>query len=76
MIDNEFLVRGYRIGFNTIKDVLRSLFMWHNESVNVWSHLGGVLLFIILIVYTFTYIGITIDQRAHTDMESTLAQYQ
>jgi len=53
MVDNEFINHGYRIGFNSTKKILRSLFILHNESVNVWSHLFGVLLFIILIFYTF-----------------------
>jgi len=46
---------GYRINFNTFPRILRSLFMLHNESVNVWSHLLGVLLFIGLIFHTFHF---------------------
>jgi adiponectin receptor len=54
MVDNEFIQRGYRIGFNSVGKVLKSLFKLHNESVNVWSHMLGVLTFLVLIVFTFT----------------------
>jgi hypothetical protein len=33
--DNEFIYSGYRINFNSTKKIVRSLFMMHNESVNV-----------------------------------------
>ncbi len=49
--DNEFILRGYRIGFNTRQKILRSLFMLHNETVNVWSHLIGVIVFLGLLIY-------------------------
>ena len=48
--DNDYILHGYRINFNTVGRILRSLFMIHNETVNVWSHLIGVLVFISLIV--------------------------
>jgi predicted membrane channel-forming protein YqfA (hemolysin III family) len=57
MQDNEYIFRGYRIRFNTTKKILKSLFMIHNESVNVWSHLIGVGLFIMLIIYTIFYLA-------------------
>jgi hypothetical protein len=54
--DNEYILRGYRIGFNTKAKILKSIFMLHNESVNVWSHLIGVFVFIALLIYTSTAI--------------------
>ena len=33
MRDNEFIHRGYRVGFNTSHSIARSLFMSHNESI-------------------------------------------
>lgn len=51
LIDNHFILTGYRLGFSKVKDVLRSLFMIHNETTNIWSHLSGVLLFIMLMTY-------------------------
>jgi hypothetical protein len=50
--DNKYILHGYRINFNTVGRILRSLFMIHKETVNVWSHLIGVLFFIGLIVNT------------------------
>ena len=57
MQDNEFIISGYRIRFNTTRKIIKSLFMLHNESVNVWSHLFGVTLFICLIFYTVVYLA-------------------
>lgn len=54
--DNEFIIRGYRIWFTSVKDLMKSLFMIHNESVNVWSHLFGVILFFIIILYIAIFI--------------------
>lgn len=57
MVDNEYIWRGYRVGFNSKTKILRSLFMVHNESINVWSHLIGAICFVVLIAYTFTYMA-------------------
>jgi predicted membrane channel-forming protein YqfA (hemolysin III family) len=48
-VDNKFIVRGYRINHNTCGRLAKSLFTCHNEFVNVWSHIGGVLVFLIMI---------------------------
>lgn len=47
--------------------------MVHNESVNVWSHLMGVILFLLLLSYTAMMLGLyphfhmeTLDQIKHT----------
>lgn len=52
--DNKYIIRGYRIHFNTFKRVMRSLFMVHNETVNIWTHLVGVFLAITLLIVTFS----------------------
>ena len=54
--DNEYIKRGYRVNCDSVKKVTKSLFYLHNESVNVWSHLLGVITVIILIVYTAIFI--------------------
>jgi adiponectin receptor len=46
--DNQYIHTGYRIHFTTPKKVLKSLFILHNESVNIWSHLGGAIILIII----------------------------
>ncbi|CDW78745.1 adiponectin receptor protein [Stylonychia lemnae] len=45
------------IGFHSKRSIFKSLFMIHNESVNVWSHIFGVILFIGLILYTVVYLA-------------------
>ena len=59
---NEYIKYGYRINCNTIKKSLKSLFIIHNESVNIWSHLIGTFLVIFLIYYTNKYITIYNNQ--------------
>ena len=49
--DNEYIIKGYRIGYNKILRVLKSLFMCHNESANIWSHIIGLLMFFAWIFY-------------------------
>ena len=48
-IDNLYITRGYRINHNTCRSILKSLFSCHNEFVNVWSHIIGVLVFLVLL---------------------------
>ena len=48
-VDNRYILSGYRVNHTTCKRVLKSLCTCHNESVNVWSHIGGVFVFIVLI---------------------------
>jgi hypothetical protein len=55
-IDNEYIMKGYRINFSNFKVILKSLFMVHNELINVWSHLLGALLIFILVIHTSLYI--------------------
>ena len=54
--DNEYIKTGYLINCNSVNKVLRSLFIWSNETMNVWSHLLGCLLAFIFIFYCVFYI--------------------
>lgn len=49
--DNEYIRTGYRINFRTVPQILKSLFMIHNETVNIWSHLVGAIAFIAFLVF-------------------------
>ena len=55
--DNEFIHGGYRLHFNSFSKIMKSLFMFHNESFNVWSHLLGVCIFLALLGYTIIWLG-------------------
>ncbi|KAE8657894.1 Heptahelical transmembrane protein 1 [Hibiscus syriacus] len=45
MKDNEFILNYYRANLS-LKEALFSIFRWHNETLNVWTHLLGFLLFL------------------------------
>ncbi len=54
--DNEYIRKGYLKNCDSIKKVFKSLFMIHNETVNIWSHLLGAILINCLIIYTAFFI--------------------
>lgn len=39
--DNLFILTGYRVGFDDVRKTTPTIFMWHNETMNVWTHLFG-----------------------------------
>lgn len=49
MKDNTNITDGYRINFNTPTRIIKSLFMIHNESVNIWSHCLPAIFFIFVL---------------------------
>lgn len=53
MIDNSSITDGYRINFNTPTKILKSLFMVHNELVNIWTHFLPAIFFIIVLISFF-----------------------
>ncbi|CDH57983.1 hemolysin-iii channel protein [Lichtheimia corymbifera JMRC:FSU:9682] len=55
MQDNIFITSGYRSPNNSYRRCFQSLFYLHNESVNIWSHLLGLVLFIVLSLHFFLY---------------------
>jgi len=80
MKDNDKIHKGYRINFNTIRQLFKSLFMIHNESVNIWSHLIPFLVFVGVMVSFWMIIDdhefkkTVSDYRQ--DIENTYAEYQ
>ncbi|GMQ02278.1 hypothetical protein CsSME_00048582 [Camellia sinensis var. sinensis] len=47
--DNEFILDYYRCGW-LLKETLLTVFAWHNETLNIWTHLGGFIIFVALTV--------------------------
>ena len=52
---NQFIRSGYRVGLN-LKLCARSLFALHNETVNIWSHVLGIIFFIVYAPFDFVYL--------------------
>ncbi|KAK4481957.1 hypothetical protein RD792_012870 [Penstemon davidsonii] len=49
MKDNEYILNYYRANW-PLKEAFFSVFRWHNETLNVWTHLLGFMLFLGLTV--------------------------
>ncbi|XP_077237965.1 heptahelical transmembrane protein1 [Tasmannia lanceolata] len=49
MKDNEYILRYYRANW-PLKEALFSIFRWHNETLNIWTHLIGFFVFLVLTV--------------------------
>ncbi|KAH3862539.1 progestin and adipoQ receptor family member 3-like isoform X2 [Dreissena polymorpha] len=47
---NPYVTDGYRVSL-PFTLCLKSMFIWSNETINIWSHLGGFFLFIFLTLY-------------------------
>ncbi|KAH9618396.1 hypothetical protein KSS87_021411 [Heliosperma pusillum] len=49
--DNEYILDYYRCEW-PLKDTFLSVFSWHNETLNIWTHLGGFIIFATMAVAT------------------------
>ena len=56
-IDNEYIVRGYRINHNTCSKACTSIATCHNETINVWSHLSGSVFFFLMTCSLFLFVA-------------------
>ena len=45
-----WIIEGYRINFTPI-DALKSIFEWHNETLNIWTEIIPMIFFILLNIY-------------------------
>ncbi|XP_050374275.1 heptahelical transmembrane protein 2 [Argentina anserina] len=56
MKDNEYILDYYRCEW-PLKDVIFSIVGWHNETLNIWTHLLGFMIFVGLTVMSFKDMG-------------------
>ena len=49
--DNEYIKEGYLINCNSFSKVFRSILVCSNETINIWSHLIGCIISILLIIF-------------------------
>lgn len=68
--DNELIKTGYLINCHSLKMVLRSLFVCSNETINIWSHLIGCIISILLIILTAMHLKTSFTR------ELTQAEYE
>lgn len=43
--DNDYIIKGYRPPLPSIRACFASIFRWHNETINIWTHGLGILKF-------------------------------
>ena len=48
---NPYILKGYRINYDTCAHASKTLFMLHNETTNVMSHLCGAVIYVYLLFY-------------------------
>ena len=48
--DNEYIKEGYLINCNSFDKVFRSILVCSNETINIWSHLIGCIISVLLII--------------------------
>ena len=53
--DNEYVKSGYRVNYSSNKEIAWSFFQFHNETVNIWSHFLGKVIFFTIGVLLFIY---------------------
>lgn len=53
--DNDYIISGYRINYNTPWLTIKSLFHRHNELLNIWTHVIGALLALLMIMQILIY---------------------
>ncbi|KAK0391629.1 hypothetical protein NLU13_1128 [Sarocladium strictum] len=52
--ENEYIHTGYRAPSKSLVRSVKSILAIHNETINIWSHVLGCLLFLAIPIYVFT----------------------
>ncbi|CAI2373976.1 unnamed protein product [Moneuplotes crassus] len=75
---NKYLIyikTGYRIGYTSFKDCFKSIFSIHNETVNIWTHLVGIFMYIFLSYYVCYLMPTTEELRNFDGSQGALVRY-
>lgn len=51
MKDNPLILSGYRLNCCTSRHSFNSIWSWHNETMNIWTHLTGLIFLFYVLVY-------------------------
>jgi adiponectin receptor len=51
--DNHYIKTGYRECYKRPMFYIKSIFQWHNESLNIWTHLLATIGYSALLIYSF-----------------------
>ncbi|CCH60402.1 hypothetical protein TBLA_0C06050 [Henningerozyma blattae CBS 6284] len=53
--ENRYIIKGYRFYDSNVKCLLSvvNYYGWHNETLNIWSHLGGFLTLLYIAVFVY-----------------------
>ena len=58
---NKYLDDGWRVNYFKFSDCTRSLFQLHNETLNIWTHLIGSIILIIIMIWFMLYLDYSKD---------------
>ena len=71
---NRHILQGYRINYNTWSSTLNSLFEWHNETMNIWTHgIAFLVAFVAFIYASMNELGIDVAVPTSGEEIMTLA---
>lgn len=71
MRNNGHITSGFRVG-HSVKELLASLFGWHNETVNVWTHLLPALLIFAFLLSSNLFTEHYTDRQTIADFSDKL----
>lgn len=66
--DNHYIQTGYRAPSNSYLKSFQSLSYLHNESVNIYTHLLGSILFFLVAITTFTFVASSYPNSTSEDV--------
>lgn len=65
--DNSYVLTGYRHASHSYRVSLSSMFRWHNETINIWSHLLGALLFVGFLLHSYSQANTRYQSASSSD---------